>query len=179
MAHEDGVLQVQFASDLDHIVGIAGKRRILAGIVGRKIGAAGADMVEQHDLEVPFELRRHEPPHVLIAAEAVGEDHGSVAGATDVHVVPFDYACHWGSSFQFVDFAGISISLRVPNSQRRRSGAAADRGAPGQSGRCGREGRTDFDQTLVLELGPEFRGDLGLQRIVVLLDLLSASGAYN
>jgi hypothetical protein len=53
-------------------------------------------MVEQHNPEVLLELRRYEPPHVLIAAETMGEDHGPVAGTMKVHVVPFDYA-HDGS----------------------------------------------------------------------------------
>src|SRR3982075_135599 len=97
MADEDRVFQVQFAPDLDDVVGIAEKRRIFAGVVGRKVGPASAYMVEEHDLEVPFELRRHEPPHVLVAAEAVGENHGSVPGAANVHIVPFDYACHQAS----------------------------------------------------------------------------------
>jgi hypothetical protein len=51
-------------------------------------------MVKEHDLEVPFELRRHEPPHVLIAAEAVSENHGPASGTTNVHIVSFNHAWH-------------------------------------------------------------------------------------
>src|ERR1700733_10638366 len=36
-----------------------------------------------------------------------------------------------------------------------------------------------LDQTLLLELAPEIGRDLGLERVVVLLDLLRAPGAYD
>jgi len=48
---------------------------------------AGADVVEKHNLEVIFELGRHETPHVLIAAEAVRENHSPVAASTHVDIV--------------------------------------------------------------------------------------------
>ena len=39
------------------------------------------DMVEENDLVPVLEGRRDEPPHVLIAAIAMGEDHGLLAAA--------------------------------------------------------------------------------------------------
>jgi hypothetical protein len=102
MAHEDGVLEGQLVPDFDYVIRITGQRRIFAGVVSREVGAAGADMVEQHNSEVLLELRRYEPPHVLIAAETMGEDHGPFAGTVKVHFVPFDYAhkgLHYRSSY--------------------------------------------------------------------------------
>jgi hypothetical protein len=45
---------------------------------------------------------------------------------------------------------------------------------PSSYGRCGKR-RLGFDQSLLFKLGPEFRGDFALQRIVVLRHLLVAS----
>lgn len=37
------------------------------------------------------------PQHVPVAAEATREDHRAIAGAANVDVVSFDYACHQDS----------------------------------------------------------------------------------
>ena len=87
MADKHCVLQSQSTTDLHDVVGVAGKRRVLGLVIGRKVGSSRADVVEKHHLEVVFELRRHEAPHVLIAAEAVREDHRPVTASTHVDVV--------------------------------------------------------------------------------------------
>ena len=56
--------------------------RILPMVVGRKVGTSGADVSEKHDLEIVFEFGRHETPHVLIAAKAMGKNHRPVAVST-------------------------------------------------------------------------------------------------
>ena len=81
MADEDGVLQVQLSADLDHVIGIAGQARIFGPVVGAKVRAAGADVVEQDSAEILFERGRHESPHVLVATEAMGEHHRPLASA--------------------------------------------------------------------------------------------------
>src|ERR1700748_2715511 len=43
---------------------------------------------------------------------------------------------------------------------------------------CGKR-RVRLDQTLLLEFGPEIRGNFGLQRVVVLLDLRSAMRTHD
>ena len=46
----------------------------------REVRAAGPDVVEEHDAVVGLELRRHEAPHVLVAAETVREDDRAPVG---------------------------------------------------------------------------------------------------
>ena len=85
------VAQLQLAADLDHIVRVSCQRAVFLRIVGREIGSAGADVIEQDRAEVLLERRRHEPPHVLIAAEPVREHHGALAGPPRLHVVTHDH----------------------------------------------------------------------------------------
>ena len=87
MADEHGVLQLQLPPDFDDVLGIAGQRRVLSVIISRKVGTSGADVIEQHDLEVAFECRRHEAPHVLVTAEAMRENHGALALSAHMDVV--------------------------------------------------------------------------------------------
>ena len=86
MADEDRVLQAEFVADLDHIVRVAGERGVLRGIVSLQIGAARADMIEKDDPELVLERGRYVPPHVLIAAKTVRENHRgwAVAGHMDI-----------------------------------------------------------------------------------------------
>jgi len=50
-------------------------------------------MIEQDHAVVGFERRRHEAPHVLVAPEAVGEDHRAAVPATrNLHVVALENA---------------------------------------------------------------------------------------
>jgi hypothetical protein len=48
-------------------------------------------MIEQHDPEFVLEGGRDEAPHVLIAAEAMREDHGALAVAANLHVIALKY----------------------------------------------------------------------------------------
>ena len=66
---------------------VAVERRVALGVVRREIRLARAHVVEEHDAVVVLEGGRDEPPHVLIAAEAVREEHGLRAVAEHVHVV--------------------------------------------------------------------------------------------
>ena len=90
MADEHGPLEPELAYDVYEVVGIPVQACVLGRIVGGKLGAACAHMVEQHGAEPRLESRGHETPHVLVAAEAVGEDHGAVASAVHMHVIAFD-----------------------------------------------------------------------------------------
>jgi hypothetical protein len=84
---EDHVLELQLATDLQDILRVAIERAVLFAIVGSHIGPASADVIEQHDAEAVLEGRRHEAPHVLIAAETVREQHALVATAGDADVI--------------------------------------------------------------------------------------------
>ena len=79
MADEDDVRQVQLAADRQHVVCIAIERGVCCPVEGRGIGLPMPDMIEEDDLVPVLEGRRDEPPHVLVAAVAVGEDHGLLA----------------------------------------------------------------------------------------------------
>jgi hypothetical protein len=48
-------------------------------------------MVEQDGLEVAFECRFHEAPHVLIAAEPVREHHSALAMTSGLNIVALDH----------------------------------------------------------------------------------------
>ena len=87
MADENRLAEAEFVADLHDVIGISGEIRVFGGIVGREIGAAGADMIEQDRPETAFERRRHVAPHVLVAAEAMREHHGPFAMSRDVDVV--------------------------------------------------------------------------------------------
>src|ERR1700761_7314932 len=93
MTDEDRILQAELAADLHHVAGIAGQACVFGAVIGLKIRSAGSDVVEYYCHVVPFEGRRYEAPHVLVAAEPVREEHGA-AGAANAHVVPFEDACH-------------------------------------------------------------------------------------
>ena len=87
MTDEHGVFQPQLTADLDNVLGIAGKHRILSMVIGREVGASRAHMIEEHDFEIVFKFRGHEAPHVLVATEAVGENHSPLALPTDLDVI--------------------------------------------------------------------------------------------
>ena len=87
MPDKHSVLQAQFTANFDEVLGIARKRRILSMVLGRKVGASSPDVVEKHHFEIVFEFGRHEAPHILIAPEAVGKNHSTVAVTTHVDVV--------------------------------------------------------------------------------------------
>jgi hypothetical protein len=54
-----------------------------------------SDVVEKYNLEVALELWRHDPPHVLIAAKAMGEHHTPFTPPADVDVVSRQYIHVW------------------------------------------------------------------------------------
>ena len=49
-------------------------------------------MIEQDGPESIFEGRLYEPPHVLIATEAMGKHDGSLARPSNMDIISFDYA---------------------------------------------------------------------------------------
>jgi hypothetical protein len=92
MTDEHRIPQTQFSPDLDNIVCVPSKRRILRLVVSFQIRRAGADVIEQDGPEPIFEGRLYEPPHVLIATEAMGKHYGSLARPSNMDVISFDYA---------------------------------------------------------------------------------------
>ncbi len=88
VADEDHIGQVELAADLQHVLGVAPQRPVPVRVVGRQVRAAGAHVIEEHHLESVLEPGSDEPPHVLVAPEAVGEDHRLPARcARDLDVV--------------------------------------------------------------------------------------------
>src|SRR5581483_3819094 len=67
------------------------ERAVARGIVGGRVGASVSDVVEQDDPVVVFEGGRDEPPHVLIAPEAMREDHRDATAAECPDVVALQY----------------------------------------------------------------------------------------
>ncbi|WP_261334157.1 hypothetical protein [Rhizobium leguminosarum] len=47
-------------------------------------------MIEQHCLEVGLKSRRHEAPHILVAAESMRKDHRTLAIAPDLNMISID-----------------------------------------------------------------------------------------
>ena len=89
MPHEDHVVQVEGFEDLQQVLRVPVERVVLAPVVCRDVGVAGADVIEEHDLVVFLEFGRDEAPRLETAAEAVGEDHRATVGvAAHENVVP-------------------------------------------------------------------------------------------
>ena len=121
VADEDHVAQLQLAADLEHVVGVALQRVVLAAVVGGEVGAAGADVVEEDDAVVVLERRRDEAPHVLVAAEAVGEDHrpGPLAGPDSLTLFLVITSTRWDRSacrsrFPAKDNTSLDPAQEVP-----------------------------------------------------------------
>ena len=84
------VAQVERVADVEHVLRVAVERRVALGVVRREVGLARADVVEQDDPVVVLERGRDEAPHVLVAAEAVGEQHRLRAARRNADVVAGD-----------------------------------------------------------------------------------------
>lgn len=89
MPHEDGVPKPDLAAGLQDVPRVALEGAVAAPVIRREVRPARADVVEEDDPMLVREGGSHEAPHVLVAPEAVGEDHGLAAlGARDLDVVP-------------------------------------------------------------------------------------------
>ena len=125
---EDDVGELQLAADLDDVGGVAAQRGVLLRVVGREVGVAGADVVEEHDAVVDGEVRGDEPPHRLVAAEAVREQHRPARGdSPEAHAVPLDHAGHRTT---LGDRRPLRPSRHPPASARARSVDPARGNAP-------------------------------------------------
>jgi hypothetical protein len=87
----DDVLELERLDDVEHVAGVAVERRVPRRIEGRAVRAPVADVVEEHHAVLVGEFRPHVAPHVLVAPEAVAEDHRrTVVGAVDLRVAARD-----------------------------------------------------------------------------------------
>src|SRR3954451_10257284 len=77
MADEHRIPKLQLAADLDDVVGIAFKGGVSSLGKRAEVGPAGADVIKKNGPEPVPESGFDEAPHVLVAAEAMGEDHGA------------------------------------------------------------------------------------------------------
>src|SRR4051812_7210878 len=109
MPDQDDVVEIECRSNLDHVGGVTVQRRILGGVVCREIRVARADVIEEHDVVAIDESRHDVPPHVLVAAEAVGEHHrltGWISEHVDVVAAPHIHGPEiypWGPASDTVD----------------------------------------------------------------------------
>src|ERR1700722_356183 len=49
-------------------------------------------MIKQDGFKLAFKGGFHEPPHILVAAEAMGKYHGPVGRSVNMDIISFDYA---------------------------------------------------------------------------------------
>jgi len=90
---EHDVGEVELGTDLQDVADVAVERGVLGEVVRGDVRATGPHVVEQHAPMRRRERGRHEPPHVLVAPEAVGEHDRPTRGqAPDGDVVPDDGA---------------------------------------------------------------------------------------
>ena len=82
---EHHLAQIQLPAQLRHVLGVAVQRRVALRIPGAAIRATRADEVERDHPEHLGQPRRHQPPHVLITPEAVGEHHHPPRGRSCLH----------------------------------------------------------------------------------------------
>jgi hypothetical protein len=85
--HEDHVAQVEGVHHVQHVLRVPVERGVAGAVVRGEVALPRAHVVEQHHPVVVFERRRHEAPHVLVAPEAVREEHGLRAAPRDADVV--------------------------------------------------------------------------------------------
>ena len=87
MADKDAMGDIKLMANLPEVVGIAVQGGVSARIIGAQVRAAAADVIEQDDAISVSEGRPDEAPHVLVAAETVGEHHRpTTLGAARAHV---------------------------------------------------------------------------------------------
>jgi hypothetical protein len=91
VADEDDVAQIERGANVEHVLRVAVEAAVAFGAVLTEVGLPRADVIEEDDAVVVLERRGHEAPHVLVAPEAVGEQHGLRAPPRYLHVVPREY----------------------------------------------------------------------------------------
>lgn len=94
MPNEDGRPLRELLRDLDHVSRMAVERAVLLAVVGTEIRASRPNEVEQDQSMAFLERGRDEPPHVLVATVAVGEDDVGVTSADDMDVVALGQRGH-------------------------------------------------------------------------------------
>jgi nucleotide-binding universal stress UspA family protein len=87
MPDQHGAAEVEGQADVEEIGRVSIERGVARRIVRAQVRSPRPDIVEQDDAILVGERRGHEAPHVLITAEAMGEDHRRFALAKDLHVV--------------------------------------------------------------------------------------------
>ena len=76
VSDQNDVFEPQLVADLEHVARVALTRAVFVAIVRHRVGAARADVVEEHDSMRVLEGRRHVAPHVLVAAKAMRKQYG-------------------------------------------------------------------------------------------------------
>jgi hypothetical protein len=98
MADEDSVCQVELATDLQYVLRVAVQGIMPRPIISRGIRLPMTNMVEQNDLVAVRKGRRDEPPHVLVAAISVSEDHRLRTAPGNLNIVSLENSRHWYSA---------------------------------------------------------------------------------
>ncbi len=130
--------------------GVALEPAVPDRVVRRRVGAAGADVVEQDDPADRLEGGCDEPPHPLVAAEAVGEDQRRAVAAAgdrdvvageDVHVATVRRGAGlWERAWQRLRRTGARAPApprAAPRSCRRGRAVIGSGGRPVRSSRTG------------------------------------------
>ena len=82
-------------------------------------------MIEQDGPESIFEGRLHEPPHVLIAAEAVGKHHGPLARSANMDIISFHYTHDVTLDLRLTMKTAYNVSLSAFDAKRKPTSAPA------------------------------------------------------
>src|SRR5687767_11945332 len=99
MPDENHIVQIERMDDLEDVLRVSVQPAVARRIVGPKIRMPGPYIVKQDDLVVVLEIRRDEPPHVLVASKAVSKKQRLGALAGHLHVVSTKYiCCHCGAT---------------------------------------------------------------------------------
>ena len=87
MTNEHHIANLKSPADIKDVLGIPFQAPVPGLAVGVEIGLAPAHVVEQDNAVIVLEGRGDESPHVLVAAEPVGKEHGPTATAEDSDLI--------------------------------------------------------------------------------------------
>src|SRR5687768_10188471 len=87
VSYKDHIVQIERVNQIEHILRVALETSVPRGVVRTEIGSTRSDIVEQHKLVITLEIRRDEPPHVLITPESMSEQHRLRSAAENGNVV--------------------------------------------------------------------------------------------
>ena len=91
MTDKDDVAEIECMNDLQHIPRVSVQFSVARRVVRGEIGLSRSDVIHENYAIITLEFGSDKSPHVLVAAEPVGEHHRLCAAAEDFDVVPANY----------------------------------------------------------------------------------------